>query len=185
MTSRRKKGNPLATMLIISAIDVLLCSFTAGLTLFFFGSGGQVDAGQGEGWAGTLLVISNHHDSHLKYLRGCSGEPERLSASDSKVIALRLTCFPTADSPYVLGTDDEGENTVDAKVSIVHESDMVVKDISCHSPPKSVTQSREVVEIAADEKKAPVYRDGCTPGNPKQEHPEHDFRGIPRDEQQH
>jgi hypothetical protein len=60
MNSSDQRGNPLATMLIISAVDVLLCAFTATLALFFLG-GGSSSSGDANniGWAGTLVVISS------------------------------------------------------------------------------------------------------------------------------
>jgi hypothetical protein len=52
--------NPLSTMLIISAIDVLLCAFTATVTLFFLGgSMPQPPRDEGIGWSGTLVVLSS------------------------------------------------------------------------------------------------------------------------------
>src|SRR5579872_2508960 len=77
MSRRPRRGNPLATMLIISAIDVLLCTFTAGLTLFFFGSGvrGGLNAGaRPGGWPGTLIKINNQEGSALQVIGPFRGE---------------------------------------------------------------------------------------------------------------
>lgn len=56
ITESNRRTSPLATMLILSAIDVLLCSFTAGVALFLMG-----DAGSAESLTSSQSSLQNNY----------------------------------------------------------------------------------------------------------------------------
>jgi len=92
MNSPEQRGNPLATMLIISAIDVLLCAFTATLALFFLGGGSSTSGDANKiGWAGTLVVIS----SQEKVQFATPPNSETIQAG----LAFRLRSSPSRTNP--------------------------------------------------------------------------------------
>src|SRR5438874_285036 len=88
---RSRQGNPLATMLIISAVDVLLCAFTATVTLFFIGAGASQHNKHMPGWGGVLVYTSTTPGVVLE-----SDFPNVRVANTAMV---RLTATPTDSNP--------------------------------------------------------------------------------------
>jgi hypothetical protein len=80
ISPQRSASNPLATILILSAIDVLLCSFTAGVALFLMGDSGIQQRGDVHG-AGLLdkdyLYIEVLGASMNESVFGIAGTPFR------------------------------------------------------------------------------------------------------------
>lgn len=99
------RRNPLGVMLIISAIDVLLCAFTAGLTLFFLGSAASAtksEQGLSPGLIGMAVVVHNTPGLVKAVWDACPGQ--WLPASGCETAA---TCVcRTANPP------ESGENWV-------------------------------------------------------------------------
>lgn len=92
MNASTTPRNPLSTMLIISAIDVLLCAFTATVTLFFLG--GSIEKpphDEGIGWSGTLIVLSSPD--------GIQFDTEANAEILQPGLAFRLKSLPTANNP--------------------------------------------------------------------------------------
>jgi hypothetical protein len=116
MTSNGKQGNPLATMLIISAIDVLLCAFTATVTLFFLGGGtmpGKDD--QENGWDGALVVIRGKGQETLRFSSDVPAEVIR----PGSVFLLQST--PSRDHPARFRLDGTAPGPFDIDVTVVRE----------------------------------------------------------------
>jgi hypothetical protein len=72
----RQARNSLGTMLLLSAIDVLLCSFTAGVALFLMGSSDQAGHGMARGgltntyiFVDSLGTEGTARDRNLAYIR--------------------------------------------------------------------------------------------------------------------
>lgn len=113
MKYSRRPGPALATILIISAIDVLLCSFTAGLTLFFFSPSpaartkGETTlafaSGRSGGAEGIRIIINNEANSDLQYTGGAEADV-LTSSTNQSMSALRLKALPSMENPSWLGT---------------------------------------------------------------------------------
>jgi hypothetical protein len=108
----RPPGPGLATILIISAIDVLLCSFTAGLTLFFFSPSpperasalsAAIGINKGGGADGVRIIIRNEADSDLQYVGGVNQEVVATTEGHG-ISVLRLKALPSIENPVWLGT---------------------------------------------------------------------------------
>ena len=122
------RANPLAVMLIISAIDVLLCAFTATITLFFLG-GGQATSNTNDevGWAGVLVLTETTPNVAL------STEFPNEVVSPSAVF--RLDAIPTELRParFQLGGAASGPLVID--VTVVHEGQATTPThITCNRP---------------------------------------------------
>jgi hypothetical protein len=92
MNTTATRRNPLSTMLIISAIDVLLCAFTATVTLFFLGGNiAKPHHDVGIGWSGTLVVLSSPDGIQFD----APANAEILQPG----LAFRLKVVPTANNP--------------------------------------------------------------------------------------
>jgi hypothetical protein len=120
------------TMLLISAIDVLLCAFTAGLTLFFFGSnyyGFAQNAEKGTGWSGAMIVLMNRGPNQLYVSSGCHSEAQ--CALGSSCIC-RSPDAPSNDHAWLLNSRSR-EGAVDTIVTIVGPSGMSAARVRCRS----------------------------------------------------
>jgi hypothetical protein len=134
MEARRSSLGPI---LILSAIDVLLCGFSAGLALFFVGAGAGVtdnavgapiaptnvgsDA-RGHGAPAGIVIV--HYDDNSAKLRPASGSiyeaiPEVGWESANDVTWL-LNELPTPKKPFVLvGGNTPGTVGVGLRISIL------------------------------------------------------------------
>src|ERR1017187_8339838 len=107
MRYSRPPGPALGTILIISAIDVLLCSFTAGLTLFIFTPSQSAQATArsssvssfGGGAADSVrVIISNDEGSDLHFTGG-DGSSNQSTSDSGGMSILRLKGLPSLDKP--------------------------------------------------------------------------------------
>jgi hypothetical protein len=125
-------------MLIISAIDVLLCTFTAGLTLFFMGSGAHAGASAGKvpgGWPGTLIKINNHEGSELQIISPL--RPGQCRPDDGCARSRTCACIvedpPTRVHPLILGTSTKGSAHILADITVLAEGQMKTFSLDCVS----------------------------------------------------
>jgi hypothetical protein len=124
MTGPSKRGNPLAVMLLISAIDVLLCAFTATITLFFLGGGHATGATNDEiGWAGLLVIAQS--DQSLQLTTDFPNEALEPSR------AFRLDSLPTVLRPARFRLVQAIAADVALDVTIVSEGRTELKRVTC------------------------------------------------------
>ena len=118
MAARRQQ---LATILILSAIDVLLCSFTASLTLFFIGAGADAanslqaeqSAVQGDGesrgaGAPAAIIIATYATSSVRLTPVTRSGYSTMPATDwesADAVSWLIDEAPTERFPFVLSTD--------------------------------------------------------------------------------
>ncbi len=124
----------LATVLILSAIDVLLCSFTASLTLFFIGAGadaansapstqsGETELGvaRGEGAPGAIIVANYIGGSSRLRPTQISGLETMPTANweNADSVAWLLEETPIEQAPFTLvGDGSAGQMAVMISVS--------------------------------------------------------------------
>jgi hypothetical protein len=155
MRYSNRPGPALATILIISAIDVLLCSFTAALTLFFFSPSTGLGVKQtnfsggfnlGGALDGARVIIRNDAGSDLQYTG--ENDTEIVAAKSDGISVLRLKALPSIANPVWLGTRKPCVAPCQVKLAAT----VYLVPNGSHSSPKSqtiacVTQRPDAVAI--------------------------------------
>lgn len=143
MTAPRQQ---LATILILSAIDVLLCGFTAALTLFFIGAGadaanarlleeGAVVADTDNLGAGApaLIVIATYNAGSIRLKPAASSGYSTLPAEkweSAYLVSWLIDARPTARSPFVL-THEAQSGRLAAKLDISGGDSTRIVEVLC------------------------------------------------------
>lgn len=149
----------LATILILSAIDVLLCSFTAALTLFFIGAGADAanarrleesaviaeDDSRGAGAPAVIVIAAYDKTSARLNPAGTIGyttmPAENWQAANP--LSWFIEELPTNRNPFVLIADVPGELRV--RLSLSAEASSGEFSVTC---PQDAVVNLRIVETA-------------------------------------
>lgn len=139
----RKASSPLASLLIISAIDLLVCCLTAGIMLFLvFQPSLRADRSSAvlnaeRGSAGTFqvpvtIIVRNNGPNQLVASNSPpSGYEEIAGANASKLMKTRLYRAQKATPPVLNLGADNAAGRVSATIAVVANDKIITKTIDC------------------------------------------------------
>lgn len=171
MKRPRKSAASFSTILIISAIDVLICSFTAGLTLFFLATGShhtedETEIDSSARFAPTndrFGIVTVRSSEAISVVALCEKDRrltcplKRLPANEqdkSNTITFFLNESPTVSQPLVLGSIDQNV-LIDLNVDVSMNGRRNYYHVEC------VKGGSQIIRIMSDRNPLEVF-DGCT-----------------------
>lgn len=155
----RKAGSPLARLLIISAIDLLVCCLTAGIMLFLvFQPSLRADRSSAvlnaeRGSAGTFqvpvtIIVRNNGDNQMVPSNGPTDGYEEIAAANASPQVKTRIWRATRANPSVLTLGAaNAAGHVSATITVVADDKITTKAIDCMSG----EQVRAEIDVAADD----------------------------------
>lgn len=155
----RKAGSPLASLLIISAIDLLVCCLTAGIMLFLVfqpslradRSSAVLNAGRGSDGAFqvpvTIVVRNNGNNQLVPSIGPPNGYEEIAAANASPQVKTRIWRATRPSPPVLTLGAANAAGHVSATITVVADDRINTKAIDCISG----DQVRAEIDVAADD----------------------------------
>ncbi|CAO3433889.1 hypothetical protein [Azospirillum endophyticum] len=141
----RKANSPLANLLIISAIDLLVCCLTAGIMLFLVyqpslradRSSAVLNAGRGADGifqVPVTIIVKNNSDNQLVPSNGLpEGFEEILAVNASPQAKTRILRVTRAAPPVLTLGAANAAGRVSATITVVADGKIMTKTIDCTS----------------------------------------------------